>query len=87
MSDLPQPPLPESLELQAEMAKQVLDNPLFWAIVAELDTEAVNTWRRGTNAEQREQAWHQMIAVAAIVHKFRGRLESKRLADSRNRRS
>lgn len=85
MSDLPRPPLPESADAQAALAQQLIDNPLLMTILAELDTDAVNTWRRASNPEQREQAWHLMVAIQALGQRIKGRLDNKRLADSRRR--
>jgi hypothetical protein len=69
----------------AALAQQLLDNPLLMTILAELDTDAVRTWRVGSNIEQREQAWHQMGAIQQLAHRIKGRIDSKLLAAPRKR--
>lgn len=72
-------------EIEAAQAQQLLDNPLLMTIIAELDTDAVRVWRTGSNPEQREQAWHQMAAIQQLAHRIKGRLETKKLANHRQR--
>lgn len=76
----------QSIENEAEAAQALLSNPLLLAVLAELDSDAVRTWRAGSNAEQREQAWHQMMAVQRLGARLKSRLESKLLADRRQHR-
>jgi hypothetical protein len=71
----------------AALAQQLLDNPLLMAILAELDTDAVRTWRVGSNPEQREQAWHQMGAIQQLAHRIKGRIDTKLLAAGSRKRS
>ena len=72
-------------DTEATLAQQLLDNPLLMAILAELDTDAVRTWRSGSTPEQREQAWHQMAAIQQLAHRIKGRLDTKKLAGRRGR--
>lgn len=74
-----------SAEQDAELAQQLLDNPLFLDVIAELDSDAVRTWRAGSNPEQREHAWHGMHALQAMMHRIKGRIEAKKLAGRRTR--
>lgn len=85
MSDHPHRTDPDTLEREAAQAQQLLDNPLLMAILAEIDTDAVNTWRRGSNPQQREAAWFQMAAIQALAQRIKGRLDNKKLAAGSSR--
>jgi hypothetical protein len=76
---------PEQIEREAQQAQQLLDNPLLMQILAELDSDAIMTWRRSSGPEQREQAWHGMAAIQALAQRIKGRLETKKLAASKTR--
>jgi len=83
MSDTKQ----QQIEAEASQAQALMDNPLLMAILAELDADAVRTWRNGANPEQREQAWHQMGAIQQLAHRIKGRLDTKKLAGRGHRRN
>jgi hypothetical protein len=71
----------DTMQRDAAMAQALIDNPLLMDILAELDTNAVKTWRSGANPMQREAAWHEMMAVQSLVHRIRGRIETKLIAE------
>ena len=77
-----------SPEHQAELAQQILDNPLFNTIMGELDAGAVEVWRRSTSPGQREEQWHMVVALQAIHAKLTDRLDRvKMLADQARRKA
>jgi hypothetical protein len=62
----------------AMLAQQLKDNPLLMAIFAELDSAAIMTWRRSSNMQQREDQFHQVVALAAVRQKIDARIETLR---------
>lgn len=72
---------------QAERAQRILEDPLFNQVLLELDQGAVETWRRSTNAQQREDQWHMVTAIAALHVQLKRRLQDIQLADRAYRRA
>lgn len=74
------PPFSMSMEEQAQRAQQLLNDPLLMQALRELDDGAVETWRRSTSAQQREDQWHIVTAVAGLVRWLQSKLEDPKLA-------
>ena len=76
MSDEPRMTMDE----QAQRAHALLNDPLLLQALKELDEGAVMTWRRSTSPQQREDQWHIVTAVAALVRWLTAKLEDPKLA-------
>jgi hypothetical protein len=63
-------------------------NPLLERYFIELDEGCVETWRRSSNPGQREAAHFEMVAIQALRHKIKGRIDAVKLElASRRKRS
>jgi predicted amidophosphoribosyltransferase len=70
----------------ASRCQALIDDPVLAAVMNQLDAEAVDSWRRSTSAQQREDAWHRMIAVADIRRILNHAIENLKMRTVRDRR-
>ena len=70
----------------SRLAQELLDNPVFAMILSELETDAIGVWRRSASAQQREDQWHMVTAIAVLASRIKTRAEAIKIA-AHNRRS
>lgn len=73
-----------SADEQARRAGELIDDPLLGMILAEMDTTAVDTWRRSSSPVQREEMYYTVIAIADLRRRLNERLEHVKLNSRRD---
>lgn len=71
-----------SAEEQYRRARALLEDPLLQQVIRDMDANAVMTWRRSTNVQQREDAWHMQTALAKFNAELLRRIEDVKVADA-----
>jgi hypothetical protein len=66
-------------EQASRCAIELEKNPLWNAMLIELDNRAVDTWRHSGGQPQREAAWHSMVAVQALRHQITGWIDNVKI--------
>lgn len=74
-----------SSEEQYRRARALLEDPLLRQVIREMDENAVMTWRRSTNVQQREDAWHMQTALAKFNAELLRRIEDAKVAEANER--
>ena len=74
-------------EEQYRRARALLEDPLLAQVIREMDENAVMTWRRSTNVQQREDAWHMQTALAKFNAELLRRIENIQVAEANERQA
>jgi len=74
-----------SPEEQSRRAAELIQDPLLNTVLAEMDSTAVDTWRRSSNGVQREEQYHTICAIADLRKRLNERLTNLKMLQSRDK--
>lgn len=64
----------------ADLARQILENPVFIAAWSDLENEVIDQWKSSNSADARERSHQQLMTLYAVKSQIQQTLETGKLA-------